>query len=152
MTLQKLLVREMINTVRTVKKYKKEKFLDKHKLSCKQIIPISSDSKEQKLKTSVASEIRCFFQFHIVSMYFTIHSSLQKQTNPLTLEIHSSLGFSCTMLVSLVKANVNSGLKRVERTRHVSYYSVPHASHMPPGSRLAQQIPKLTLSNSLIKA
>ena len=43
------------------KKYKKEKFLDKHKLSCKQIIPISSDAKEQKSKKTVASESKCFF-------------------------------------------------------------------------------------------
>ena len=38
------------------KKYKKEKFLDKHKLSCKQISPISSDAKEQKSKKTVTSE------------------------------------------------------------------------------------------------
>ena len=43
------------------KKYKKEKFLDKHKLSCKQIILISSDAKEQKSKKTVASESKCFF-------------------------------------------------------------------------------------------
>ena len=43
------------------KKYEKEKFLDKHKLSCKQIIPISSDAKEQKSKKTVASESKCFF-------------------------------------------------------------------------------------------
>ena len=48
------------------KKYKKEKFLDKHKLSCKQIIPISSDAKEQKSKKTVASESKCFFSFHFV--------------------------------------------------------------------------------------
>ena len=48
------------------KKYKKEKFLDKHKLSCKQIIPISSDAKEQKSKKTVASESKCFFSFHLV--------------------------------------------------------------------------------------
>ena len=38
------------------KKYKKEKFLDKRKLSCKQIIPISLDAKEQKSKKTLASE------------------------------------------------------------------------------------------------
>ena len=48
------------------KKYKKEKFLEKHKLSCKQIIPISSDAKEKKSKTAVASESKCFFSFHLV--------------------------------------------------------------------------------------
>ena len=48
------------------KKYKKEKFLDKHKLSCKQIIPISSDAKEQKSKKTVASESKCFLSFHFV--------------------------------------------------------------------------------------
>ena len=48
------------------KKYKKEKFLEKHKLSCKQIIPISSDAKEQKSKTAVASESKYFFLFHLV--------------------------------------------------------------------------------------
>ena len=48
------------------KKYKKEKFLDKHKLSCKQIIPISSDAKEQKSKKTVESESKCFFSFYLV--------------------------------------------------------------------------------------
>ena len=48
------------------KKYRKEKFLEKHKLSCKQIIPISSDEKEKKSKTAVASESKCFFSFHLV--------------------------------------------------------------------------------------
>ena len=47
------------------KKYKKEKFLDKHKLSCKQIIPISSDAKEQKSKKTVASESKCFFSISL---------------------------------------------------------------------------------------
>ena len=42
------------------KKYKKEKFLDKHKLLCKQIIFIS-DAKKQKSKTTVANESKCFF-------------------------------------------------------------------------------------------
>ena len=42
------------------KKYKKEKFLDKHKLLCKQIIFIS-DAKKQKSKATVANESKCFF-------------------------------------------------------------------------------------------
>ena len=48
------------------KKYKKEKFLDKHKLSCEQIIPILSDAKKQKSKKTVASESICFSSFHLV--------------------------------------------------------------------------------------
>ena len=30
------------------KKYKKEKFLDKHKLLCKQVMPVSSDANKEK--------------------------------------------------------------------------------------------------------
>ena len=44
------------------KKYKKEKFLDKHKLLCKQLIFISTDAKKQKSKTTVANESKCFFK------------------------------------------------------------------------------------------
>ena len=61
-TLEKLLVRQKINTVRTVgKKYKKGKYFDKHKLLCQQIIFISSDAKTQKSKMTVANESECFF-------------------------------------------------------------------------------------------
>ena len=43
------------------KKYKKEMFLDKCKLLCAQLIPISSDAKKQKSNTAVASETKSFF-------------------------------------------------------------------------------------------
>ena len=43
------------------KKYKKEKFLDKHKILCEQVMPISSDASKLKSKTTVASESKCFF-------------------------------------------------------------------------------------------
>ena len=43
------------------KKYKKEMFLDKYKLLCAQLIPISSDAKKQKSNTAVASETKSFF-------------------------------------------------------------------------------------------
>ena len=52
------------------KKYKMETFMGKHKLSCKQIILISSDAKEQKLKTIVPSESKCccfFLLFFFIS-------------------------------------------------------------------------------------
>ena len=42
------------------KKYKKEKFLDKHKLLCRHVILISSDAKKQKSKTTVANESKSF--------------------------------------------------------------------------------------------
>ena len=42
------------------KKYKKEMFLDKYKLLCAQLIPIS-DPKKQKSNTAVASETKSFF-------------------------------------------------------------------------------------------
>ena len=43
------------------KKYKKEKFLDKHKILCEQVMSISSDASKQKSKTTVASESKCSF-------------------------------------------------------------------------------------------
>ena len=44
------------------KKYKKEMFLDKYKLLCIELIPISSDAKKkQKSNTAVASESKSLF-------------------------------------------------------------------------------------------